>query len=174
MIKTRSFLHLKDFKSTKFSADYSLKDARDMTVRNKYNPEGDEPETTPRCLECQELISAPCWYCLDCYQVWICDSCEANIVNLDEWKLQDRYRLAVKPFTEGGTQHNVHHILLRLAGRRLKRLRALVDKRFKEMDDRIEQRFGQIDGRLEDLDSRLTANIERLLNSVISSSRKRY
>ncbi|KAF8143185.1 hypothetical protein K438DRAFT_651422 [Mycena galopus ATCC 62051] len=73
--------------------------------------ENDGKPSVMKCLICQEPVSAPCWYCIDCpeKEAFICLSCETRIDDLLPWEFQKRYRDEVKH----AEKHNVFHLLIR-------------------------------------------------------------
>ncbi|KAJ7157929.1 hypothetical protein C8R43DRAFT_996337 [Mycena crocata] len=142
------------------------------------------------CNICHERVVTPGWYCMDCYDSWICDSCEKIIDGLDPWDFIKRYRSEVSD-KEQSNAHNVFHLLVRVArtsGEEAKPVEGdntdaaegvaissplgweQVEKRIQELvTARFEAVNAHVDKRLEEVETRLTngfANIERLLTML--------
>ncbi|KAJ7157924.1 hypothetical protein C8R43DRAFT_996328 [Mycena crocata] len=188
MVKTRDLLLLRDHFMLKQRAEQSLNDARALYSNSKDNSnllsiKIASETSSPRafnCVICNESVVTPCWYCLDCKDSWVCDSCESKIDEMEPWDKEYR----AKPDPEA---HNIFHILVRVARETPtyaedpshaeslsprdqwenveRRVVALMNERFSAINTHVDGRFEAVEARLTQVTAGI-ANIERLLNKI--------
>jgi hypothetical protein len=64
LLRTREELLIRDFKTVKSRAQH-----RCEAASKQYGMAGQTDDNEikgPRCMDCHSLVSAPCWYCVDC------------------------------------------------------------------------------------------------------------
>ncbi|KAJ7868452.1 hypothetical protein B0H13DRAFT_2281005 [Mycena leptocephala] len=131
------------------------------------------PDAAFKC-ECRRAVVTPCWYCVDCEGVWVCDSCEMRIDEMAPWDFQKRYRAENK-----ADAHNIFHLLVRVTGPTLTDVKQGGEVSSKDASalpnewERVEQRIieavnSHVDKRLEEMESRLTAGLSKRLDEVES------
>ncbi|KAI0042039.1 hypothetical protein FA95DRAFT_1500564 [Auriscalpium vulgare] len=114
-----------------------------------------EEHPVPCCGVCDEPLTLPCWYCLDCHNdnLYICKSCDDKGVP----------KLKCRP------EHTDEHALVRCQEPTPTEKKVSVDERLSTLEDRI----GNLDGRIGNIESRMgnfedrMGKIEQLLLHVV-------
>ncbi|KAJ7210430.1 hypothetical protein GGX14DRAFT_450689 [Mycena pura] len=146
-----------------------------LSAPDTFSSENNGKPSVMECLICNEPLSTPCWYCMNCPEdaAFICLSCETKIDDLLPWEFHKRYR-------EEGKQtgkHNVFHLLLRFNNSTppvLGENNAVphVSTQEEEMDRRLHALEQRLLGRLDDdkvqLEARL-AKIEAHLQALVAA-----
>ncbi|KAH7909808.1 hypothetical protein BJ138DRAFT_1010091 [Hygrophoropsis aurantiaca] len=133
----------------------------DEAAHNSNDTEEPLDETFDRyCINCEELISAPCWYCVTCdMDVFICDECDLK--KLFDWKHGHSHEHPLvrcqepsKPLAEDSTteagisearlsevEHNITTLGERLANLEvtMEKQQAVINQRFSTLEDLLKQ-----------------------------------
>nr|GAT46820.1 predicted protein [Mycena chlorophos] len=143
MLKTRGYLHIKDWNNVKQRSLTAINSAAETYINDDLDlglttslplsrPSSPEVASSvaldstpwpleetvgpspPVCHICKEQISLPAWYCIDCdYGTWICPQCDQKVDQLAAWASQEHYRDQVKRASES-SNHHMYHLLIKV------------------------------------------------------------
>ncbi|KAJ7223972.1 hypothetical protein C8J57DRAFT_1591283 [Mycena rebaudengoi] len=159
ILKVRRVVHIRQFGKTYRQAHQALKRARE------YFPNEDDSEAiervvrkAPNCAICKLAVMQPCWFCVQCEDSFICNTCETRRLGFTGHNIDSHDLVRCQPLAEG-------EVMLE---ERLADLERRFERHEEHMDDQLKNLRSNIDERMSRVDSRLL-EMEKLLLRLVSA-----
>ncbi|KAJ7462562.1 hypothetical protein FB451DRAFT_1266995 [Mycena latifolia] len=149
LIVRRGWEHKEIAKKTFANADMYLHLRSQDYIEGQENSAGnakssDQGVTIPACFYCQQHVSRPCWSCVECWDTFICDECEASQEKISK-------RTLTSEFNAQDPHHKWHHVLVRVKDIVPKPPRMELDMQLSVLEQKIATHESVMRQKLDDL-----------------------